>query len=122
MNYLIYYILCGRGRQTNSGRKFKFLIKEIFFLKELLLPRLLLIFFTEGSPQQFILLNRTSTQLSQIQANTRKHIYQNNSRNSRNSQHSIGNDEVPEEISIINQDGSINEGMILKNGGQLPYQ
>ena len=79
-------------------------------------------FFTEGSPQQFILLNRTGTQLSQIQANSRKHIYQNNSRNSRNSQHSIGNDEVPEEISIINQDGSINEGMILKNGGQLPYQ
>ena len=71
-----------------------------------------------------MMLNRQNTQLSHIQAqagqksNSNVNIYQNNSRNL----HFIGNnDEVPE-ISILNQDGSINEGMILQNGGQLPYQ
>ena len=75
------------------------------------------------------MLNRTNTQLSRIQVggkgSTRRstsnstNIYQNNSRNS----HFItGNDHEIPEISILNQDGSINEGMIIQNGGQLPYQ
>ena len=33
-----------------------------------------------------------------------------------------GNDNEIPEVSILNQDGSINEGMIIQNGGQLPYQ
>ena len=70
-----------------------------------------------------MMLNRQNTQLSHIQAQAGQksnsvNIYQNN----RGNLHFIGNnDEVPE-ISILNQDGSINEGMILQNGGQLPYQ
>ena len=65
------------------------------------------------------MLNRTNTQLSRLQVGGKgstsnsTNIYQNNSRNS----HFItGNDHEIPEISILNQDGSINEGMIIQNG------